>query len=454
MANSNTTSAKVSTVPPAQELDEIRGFTYNALAVLGPNYLTKKWLPKKGPHFYAFVQALRAHVFWNYETHQQKNKVFFEADTIAKLAGISRSTVFRLLNDPDMALFVIRKPRRRWDKEQHKELQTSNLYYVAMDDPPADDEDRDLVRREQERLATLQSDDAIIEDDDRPARRPRASARKFSECHSDTQIAVSERHSDSSVRVTLEDRTLITLSQSENTSIREGDDVGGETIRNTAGLGRRTKDDDARKRACNPERETKQIGEMSAKRIESDRKEIGYVAPPPPCADVPSAALLSEGEAWKVDARVAAGGIIADNLKQLGGSGEREAVERVLSAHATYRTPAEILAQLADIARNRTRNRAGHIEDDAQAGYFITTLCNMASEAKRAQYDLAKLRKSTEKAARKAQAEDRQAQGLPVTPSQRSRTPRQQAPRGVYAMDRSVGNQGVEEQLRASFYRR
>jgi hypothetical protein len=409
MINSNTQPDTLSMVPPSEIRDEVQGFSYNALAALGPNYLIKAWLPKKGPAFVALIQAMRAHIFYNFETRQQQTKYFPEAATIAKMCGISRAKVFRLLNDPDMPRFIRREKQRRWDKVMHKEVTTSNRYYVALDDPPTP-EDEHLVREAQERLAHITAHDNAILDDDRPARRPKA---QRSEYQNETLIAVSERDSDSSIKLRQEDRISKTNIYEGFTSIRESEAGEAEAIRIADRTGRGTKDAAIRNEI---EQERDQV-KIRAKQIESDRKVLATCR-----ADgvptLPAEAMLSETEAWRVDARVAAAGIIASNLVQLGGSGPADAIERVLSAHASYRTPAEILAKLADIARDRTNNRAGHIDDDAMPGYFISTLCNMASEARRKHYDVAALRKTAAKAARKEQI----AQGLPVTPPQRSYT--------------------------------
>jgi hypothetical protein len=412
--HSNMPTPPLSTVPSSQIRDEVEGFSYNALAVLGPNYLIKRWLPKKGPAFVALIQAMRAHIFYNFDTREQQTKYFPEAETIAQLAGISRATVFRLLNDPDMLRFIRRERRRRWDKEMHKEVTTSNRYYVALDDPPTP-EDEHLVREAQERLAAITANDTPIVDDDRPTRRKKAQTlASTSESQFETLIAVSKRDPDSSLNLRLEDRSLKTDLLAEGISIREGERLGPEAIRNADRAGYQV--DEAQN--TKTDQEPEQIGKIHAKRIESNRPEL---ATPGAAAAV----VLSEGEAWKVDARVAAGGIIASNLTQLGGTGAAEAVERVLSSHAPYRTPAEILAQLADIAKDRTNNRAAHIDEDAAAGYFIKVLCNLAKEARSSHYDLAKLRQRTTKDARKIQAEQRVAQGLPITSSQSTYMPRQ-----------------------------
>lgn len=446
MANSNTPSATMSTVPPAEELEEIQGFTYNALAVLGPNYFTRKWLPKKGPYFYAFVQCMRAHVFWDFETHEQKNKVFFEADTIAQMCGMSRATVFRLLNDPDMKLFVKRVSWRRWDKVQHKELQTANRYMVAMDDPPVDEADRAKVRKAQIQLEAMQRAETLIEDDDRPVRRGRSTPRNSSESQSETQIGVAFRDSDRCLTERHEDRILITDLESGDTSIGSKG-VGRETIGRNQQPQRETQDAGRREHGSNEtpigasEADRNRIGSESA----AARRSLVQTSDNGPT--LTAAAVLSESEAWRVDAEDAAGFVIESILREFGDLAPAAGRAAILSTYQHYCPPVTVLVDLARLAKRRVNNRGGHIDSTAP-GYYIRTMQNLAKEARREGWDVGKL------IARWERKQTPAAQRTPARAASRVPTPYQSGPQRAAVRGRTPYDEDYHERLNASLYGR
>ena len=405
----HTTTTTTSTIPPTQmEQDEIQGFSYNALRILGANYLAKKWLPKKGPYFIALILAMRAYVYFDYETGVQKSKCFPEAATIAERAGMSRTKVFRLLKDPDMALFVRRIARRRWDKELQREVVTSNLYMVAMDDPPTP-EDRYLVAEEQERIAAIQRGDTIVE-----GRPPRG---KPSEYLTDTLIAVPVGHSDSSVSGTLYNRNLATHTDEGLRRSAQGETTSGVAA---SAIGKADEPGRGRDTTNQDEARNREHGQPTpkSKSLEPHKSAGG-------AAGVAAAAVLSEAETWKAQARAALDTTrhpvtkqndLEHQLAEFGTEGVANAVERILSHHATYLTPVDLIPALAQIARERTSNRYAHIDASA-AGYFISVMNNLATEARRAGYDLAKLRKTTAKATAKQRPPAQAAHASATQPS-------------------------------------
>ncbi len=142
-----------------QDQDEIRAFHLSALhAVTGYNYLTRKWLPREGPLFYALIQALRAHCYYNPETGETRTTCFPSLATLASECGVSRRTVCRLLQrdregkfiHPTIGRFIRVVPRRRYDAQGERQVQTSNLYMVALDDPPIPEDDALVAEKEAE----------------------------------------------------------------------------------------------------------------------------------------------------------------------------------------------------------------------------------------------------------------------------------------------------------------
>lgn len=424
------------------ERAEVRVFHHNALNVLGPDYLIRKWLPYKGPAFACLIMAMRKHIFYDYTTGEQRTRYFPEAATIAQLAGISRAQVFRLLNDPDMELFIKRINRRRYSPEHQKEVQTSNLYLVSMDDPPIP-EDVHLVEEEQRRIDAMERG----EDPDAP-RSSRSIKGKSSESQFETLIAVSNRDSHSSIKLRLEDRITINNIDGKDTSITKSEPseniahltIGSEQVRTLptkqSNQTRQTlkqersadQPDQVVQSAQNQNREADQIAIKPEKEVPQNR-ELGQIfdtVPP-----------LSESENWKAQARgwLAATRlparigqpqgqtIIEHHMSQFQVENTPAAVEALLNYAAPilakYQIPVETLETLAEQARRRTTMYVHKINADGSAattnpgGYFLNVLKSVISEFGKAR-DLAKLDRKTAQMEAMETAHDRVAHGLPA----------------------------------------
>src|SRR5690242_16055923 len=78
--------------------DQIRGFYYDARrAALGHDYLRRKWLPREGPLFYAFIQVMRGHCYYNPQTGEIRESCYPKVETIAKECGVDSATIHRLI---------------------------------------------------------------------------------------------------------------------------------------------------------------------------------------------------------------------------------------------------------------------------------------------------------------------------------------------------------------------
>src|SRR5690348_6088279 len=73
--------------------DQIRGFYYDARrAALGHDYLRRKWLPREGPLFYAFIQVMRSFCYYNPHTGELREECYPKVDTIAERCGVNPAT--------------------------------------------------------------------------------------------------------------------------------------------------------------------------------------------------------------------------------------------------------------------------------------------------------------------------------------------------------------------------
>ena len=462
-------------------LAEMQPFHHNALRVLGDNYLIRAWLPKKGPAFVALIQAMRCHIYYDFVNGEQKTHYFPEAATLAKLAGISRALVFRLLNDPDMALFIKRINRRRYSPEHQREVQTSNLYMVAMDDPPTP-EDRHKVEEAQRRIDAINRG----EDPDAPARSARSGTGKSSESQIDTLRGVSNRDSHSSINLRHEDRMTINNIQGDIrrsvTSDERARTIGNEAAANW---------DDHPDRAQAPHVATKPGTQRTTKIGSTSESELSirgemFLSKTRVSVDdgqqnrdredngIPAPAILSESAMYKADARacldttrlpVTRKTVLEHQLDRYGVTEQQAAVERILSAHAQTRTPVELLVELSEIARKQVDRYATQRDENDipmvtnPGGYYITTLCNLAKKAQSVGFDLQRIRLTPAKNARKDQAKARLDSGLTATPPPASRAQGRSrgAQSGADAAGRSKaiwGNDDLESRLKDSLYGR
>jgi len=134
-----------------EELIELQPFYHNLRneiikpknVIVETKYFWDNWKPKLGPTLTVIIMELRRRCYYNSETGEKRNYCWPSLQTIADSCGVSISTVKRELKRSEAKLFVRVEPRYRYDKELNKKIRTSNIYYVAMDDPllPEDKED-------------------------------------------------------------------------------------------------------------------------------------------------------------------------------------------------------------------------------------------------------------------------------------------------------------------------
>ncbi len=126
-------------------------------------YLRKKWLPRQGHRFYTLITVLRG--YCSYSIKQGASPCFPSRATIAQACRISLRTLdYWMARDEQgrfihprhgeaLNRFVVVQPRRRYDPAGQRQVKTSNLYLVRMDDPVIPEEEA-LVREQATTLAT------------------------------------------------------------------------------------------------------------------------------------------------------------------------------------------------------------------------------------------------------------------------------------------------------------
>lgn len=159
---------KTAQAPSEHEYDRIRGFHYDARrAALGRDYLRRKWLPREGPLFYAFIQVMRSHCYYNAQTGEIRESCYPKVETIAKECGVNAATIHRLIqrhkttgafisqHAEALKRFMKVQPRWLYDPKVGHKTQRSSVYLVALDDPPVPEDDHLVAEKEAELAAML-----------------------------------------------------------------------------------------------------------------------------------------------------------------------------------------------------------------------------------------------------------------------------------------------------------
>ena len=143
--------------------DQMRGFYYDARrAALGHDYLRRKWLPREGPLFYAFIQVMRGHCYYNPHTGEIRESCYPKVETIARECGVDSATIHRLIQRDKttgefssrhaeaLKRFIKVQPRWLYDPRVGHKTQRSSVYLVALDDPPVPEDDHLVAAKEAE----------------------------------------------------------------------------------------------------------------------------------------------------------------------------------------------------------------------------------------------------------------------------------------------------------------
>jgi hypothetical protein len=353
-----------------QEQDELRAFHLSALhAVTGYDYLTRKWQPREGPLFVALIRALRSHCYYNRETGEVRTSCFPSLQTIADECGVSRRTVCRLLQRDKDGVFINRSlerfirviPRKRYDAKGQRQVQTSNLYMVCMDDPctPEDDYLVELKERELEEAM-----------------------RHTSECQSGTLKGVSDCHPQSSAK---------TAQEISSSKVVTTNPVSFDLHERLVESGQRNTPFERYEEMRYESSE--RVGPRT-NRVESSKGSEDQFR---------RSSHLSKEKMVLNEEQEAASSVIYSLLQEYGdenaGIGSKIILKALIDAHA----PDEKLIDLAYLGRARLRRfqmRGGHVEN--KAGYFVNLMRSLAKEAKRRHWDVEQIEEEDKKQHEKA----------------------------------------------------
>jgi hypothetical protein len=373
------------TRPLADEQDQIRGFYSSALrAVTGYNYLTRKWLPLKGPSFYALVNVLRSHCYFDPRTGEQRDTCFPEAETLARECGLSRRTIFYLLKDPEMGRFVKRIHRRRYSPEHEREVQTSNLYLVSLDDPTVPADDHLVAEKEAELQALAALADQTERTDKTTGRgtKDRSTTRcehgrRPSECKFCTLNAVQLLHSQQGANSAHEIETL------NESSLKEGvrRSPGAESFpvaRMTIG----TRQQDTATTEPQPGRHQGDGHTPPSDQIASPPQSSSGQTPTQGVGvALQGDALLQEDEARLAHVDAIAGNLLYDLFSAHAAAAPENGIRTIVKALVQAQVPDGVISPLIYLARDRMYWRAGGEPVGNWAGYFIEVTRNLITEA-------------------------------------------------------------------------
>jgi hypothetical protein len=121
--------------------------------VVSTQYFWARWAPRLGPTLTALVVCLRRHCYYNKITQERRDWCFPEQATLAREIGVeSTKTIRAALQHPLAHHFIRREPRYTYDPKRGKKVRTSDMYYVAMDDPLTPDDEEIVVIRAAQRV--------------------------------------------------------------------------------------------------------------------------------------------------------------------------------------------------------------------------------------------------------------------------------------------------------------
>ncbi len=122
----------------------------------------------------------------------------------------------------------------------------------------------------------------------------------------------------------------------------------------------------------------------------------------------------------------AAGGVVYSLLEEFGDTNAASGTRKVLSSLVAAGAPPERMTDLAYLARDRVRAfvlRGGRIVD-TQVGFYITTLCNLAKEARRKGWNLEKIAAADRRRHKRVIRQGEQCRAAQTTPQEIQRPAR------------------------------
>lgn len=392
--------AQVSHHPISPDEAVIRQFWDEAKReVVKGDYLRRKWLPRQGHRFYTLIKVLRG--YCSYSIKQGEAPCFPSRATIAQACRISLRTLdYWMARDEQgrfthhkhgeaLNRFVVVQPRRRYDPAGQRQVKTSNLYLVRIDDPVIPEEEA-LVLEKATALA-IRFLEQQQEEQERETRRQQvdeAALRSAPFVERDCTLKKAQPLQPQRGAKTAEDRLSSPFpSNTDFHRSAQDEERAVKAIRSNRPISNQQT-----KRMRRNEEDTSSAAQPStSNRASAQRNEDLFRRAAP--LDEAEERQREEREAALDTAYDAAGGVVYSLLEELGDTNAAGGTRKVLSSLVAAGAPPERMADLAYLARDRVRAfvlRGGRIFE-SQVGFYITTLCNLAREARRKRWDVAKI---------------------------------------------------------------
>jgi hypothetical protein len=381
-----------------QAPDQIRGFHYDARrAALGYDYLRRKWLPREGPLFYAFIQVMRSHCYHNPHTGEVRETCWPKVETIAKECGVDPATIHRLIQRDKttgefnskhaeaLRRFIKIQPRWLWNEKTGHKVQRSSIYLVALDDPPVPEEDH-LVDQKEDELATILTMEQVRQQ--RQTASPADSEAESTDLQNASLLTLAKCESvmsrkmpDKSLPVTLTNNPYLDRTKGERSSA--GKSIGNQENAEKALVGGKP-EGSATGVSPSPRSPTGR-----ARRASAQGKQVKE------SAASPRAQALAH-------ARAVTGATIGRALRELGGSNPEGGAQTILEAFVDVGAPLECLQACVALGQQRLAQQQELTTIPNPTGYLISILRHLAVEAMLKGWNIEQMR--AEDAVKHAQA--------------------------------------------------
>ncbi len=389
--NASTRKSRRTSRPSTEHAsDQIRGFYYDARrAALGNDYLRRKWLPREGPLFYAFIQVMRSFCYFNPQTGELREECYPSVPTIAARLGVDPATVHRLIqrdkttgefiskNAEALKRFIKVQPRWLYNPEVGHKTQRSSVYLVAMDDPPTPEDDH-LVEEKAGELTAILTMEQVREQrqaDSTPDVKPEPT-----DLQNASQLTLAKCESVMSRK--MQDKTLpLTITSKDN-------------LERTLG-GRSSVDWSIGKQQNGGEEKALVGGEPAG-------STFGELINAPTDSAPPQQRLASRKEV-KVhqtqalaEAHALVGETVREALLALGGSNPAKGVQSILTALVEVAAPLERMPELFALGQRRLEQQQELRTIPNASGYLIGIIRNVAVEGMLKGWNVAQMRAEDE----------------------------------------------------------
>ena len=394
------------------------------------DYLLKKWQPRCGPRFFTLIKTIRG--FCSHKIKDGEEMCYPSEETLASACGVTRRTIINWLareqgcnaacgscerckkrgqfchkrHGEALQQFLRIEPQLRYDPKGHRSVKTSHHYFIRMDDPPVP-EDVSLIWAKARELA-IQALEQQAQEQAREARRQEVEAK--------------------AARAVSFGLGNCTYNNVKNGPAQQCETVAQDRLSSTSlfnhDFHRSTQGEERAAKATRSNQEESKQQANRTRRTEGNAHSTASVSP----SNIASAQrdkdlfrhtiCLAGEEQEQEDARFqeaweAAGGIISSFLEEYGDASAvaRRDAFKVLRAYLALGAPIEEIGPLAYLAHARVKAfemRGGRILK-TRAGFYVSTVCNLAHEARKKGWDVERIRKADQ--AKPAQKQEQLRQG-------------------------------------------